>query len=376
MYGSSTGAEDHQASGLKTCLTLYNNSYRGSKLTRILQLLLDGNSKNLITKMKHERLVGTTSTLCSQKGSGDRERFMVQNLRVEYGPGYAKRLEGMLRDMDVSSDLEGKFTNLQQAQETSAIDFHATILTQAFWPTYEPLPLVIPRDVELAQEQFVQFYNEKHNGRKLFWQPNLGTCLLKVVFDEGIKELLLTIMQGTVLLLFSEQDVLSYKQIQENTGLEGVELIRTLQSLACGKLCILTKEPRRQEVAATDVFTFNVAFKSSHARIKIGQILLKEVEKESKEVEEHIQFDRMYQVDAAIVRILKARKQADHPTLMSELPGQLKFNSTATEVKEHIETLIERDYLKRDDTDPSIYHYLVKLGSRPCALKLLNASLF
>ncbi|KAJ2731251.1 hypothetical protein IW152_004698 [Coemansia sp. BCRC 34962] len=283
---------------------------------------------------------------------------MIQKLRVEYGPGYTKRLEGMLRDMDVSNDLEGKFTNLQQAQETSGIDFHATIPTQAFWPAYESLPLVIPLDVELAQEQFVQFYNKKHNDRKLFWQPNLGTCLLKVVFDEGIKELLLTIMQGTVLLLFSEQDMLSYEQIQENTGLEGVELIRTMQSLACGKLRILTKKPRGWDVAATDVFTFNAAFKSLHARIKIRQILLKEVERESEEVEEHVQFDRMYQVDAAIVRILKARKQADHPTLMSELPGQLKFNSTATEVKEHIETLIERDYLKRDDTDPSVYHYL------------------
>ncbi|KAJ2684219.1 hypothetical protein IWW39_005047, partial [Coemansia spiralis] len=63
-------------------------------------------------------------------------------------------------------------------------------------------------------------------------------------------------------------------------------------------------------------------------------------------------------MDAAEVRILKARKQADHPTLMSELPSQPKFNSTATEIKEQIETLIERDYLKRDETDPSIYHYL------------------
>ncbi|KAJ2493974.1 hypothetical protein IWW37_000052 [Coemansia sp. RSA 2050] len=327
-----------------------------SLLDRVVVLFRFINDKDLFEAYYKRDLA--KRLLYNKSVSIDTERSMIQKLRVEYGPGYTKRLEGMLRDMDVSSDLEGKLTNLQQAQETSGIDFHATILTQAFWPAYEPLPLVIPRDVELAQEQFVRFYNEKHNGRKLFWQPNLGTCLLKVVFDEGIKELSLTIMQGTVLLLFSEQDVLSYEQIQENTGLEGVELTRTLQSLACGKLRVLTKEPRGRDVAETDVFTFNAAFKSSHARIKIGQILLKEVENESKEVEEHIQFDRMYQVDAAIVRILKARKQADHPTLMSELPGQLKFNSTATEVKERIETLIERDYLKRDDTDPSIYHYL------------------
>ncbi|KAJ1910263.1 hypothetical protein LPJ71_003252 [Coemansia sp. S17] len=296
--------------------------------------------------------------LYNKSVSADTERSMVQKLRMECGPGFTKRLEGMLRDMDFTSDLDGKFTNLQEAQEANNIGFHVSILTQAFWPTYEPMPLTIPRNVELAQEQFVQFYSEKHNGRKLYWQPNLGTCLLKVSFDEGPKELSLTIVQGTVLLLFSEHDELSYQQIQENTGLEDVELMRTLQSLACGKYRVLAKEPKGRDVAGTDVFTFNAAFTSPQARIKVGQILLKEAEKESKEVEEHIQLDRMYQVDAAIVRILKARKRLDHTALMTELLSRLKFNSTSAEVKERIETLIERDYIKRDDADPSLYHYL------------------
>ncbi|KAJ2872786.1 Cullin-4A [Coemansia aciculifera] len=296
--------------------------------------------------------------LYNKSVSADTERSMVQKLRMECGPGFTKRLEGMLRDMDFTSDLDGKFTNLQEAQEANNIGFHASILTQAFWPTYEPMLLTISRNVELAQEQFVQFYSEKHNGRRLYWQPNLGTCLLKVSFDEGPKELSLTIVQGTVLLLFSESDELSYKQIQENTGLEDVELMRTLQSLACGKHRVLVKEPKGRDVAGTDVFTFNASFTSTQSRIKIGQILLKEAEKESKEVEEHIQLDRMYQVDAAIVRILKARKRADHTALMAELLSRLKFNSTSAEVKERIETLIERDYIKRDDADPSLYHYL------------------
>ncbi|KAJ2907623.1 hypothetical protein GGI21_003703 [Coemansia aciculifera] len=292
--------------------------------------------------------------------SADTERSMVQKLRMECGPGFTKRLEGMLRDMDVSADLDVKFTSLQQTQQAddSNIGFHVNILTQAFWPTYEPMPLAIPRAVELAQEQFVQFYSEKHNGRNLFWQPNLGTCLLKVGFDEGPKELSLTLVQGTIMLLFSERDELSYGQIQRDTGLEDIELMRTLQSLACGKSRVLLKEPKGRDVAATDMFTFNAAFKSPQTRIKISQILLKEAEKESKEVEEHIQLDRMYQVDAALVRILKARKRADHTALMTELLSQLKFNSTSAEVKERIETLIERDYVKRDDSDPSLYLYV------------------
>ncbi|KAJ1812187.1 hypothetical protein LPJ60_006604, partial [Coemansia sp. RSA 2675] len=154
-----------------------------SLLDRVVVLFRFINDKDLFEAYYKRDL--TKRLLYNKSVSIDTERPMVQKLRIEYGLGYTKRLEGMLRDMDVSSDLDGKFTNLQQAQETRGIDFHATILTQAFWPTYEPLPLVIPREVELAQEQFIQFYNKKHNGRKLFWQPNLGTCLLKVTFDEG-----------------------------------------------------------------------------------------------------------------------------------------------------------------------------------------------
>ncbi|KAJ2741902.1 hypothetical protein GGI20_004861 [Coemansia sp. BCRC 34301] len=327
-----------------------------SLLDRVLVLFRFINDKDLFEGYYRRDLA--KRLLYGKSVSVDAERSMVQRLRMECGPGFTKRVEGMLRDMDVSADLDVKFANSQQTREEGDIGFHASILTQAFWPTYEPMPLVIPREVELAQEQFVQFYSEKHNGRNLFWQPNLGTCLLKVEFDEGPKELSLTLVQGTVMLLFSERDELSYEQIQMDTGLEDVELMRTLQSLACGKSRVLTKEPKGRDVAATDVFTFNSAFKSSQMRIKIGQILLKETERESREVEEHVQLDRIYQVDAAIVRIMKARKRADHSALLTELLGQLKFNSTSAEAKERIETLIERDYLKRDDADPSLYHYV------------------
>ncbi|KAJ2086242.1 hypothetical protein GGI16_006643, partial [Coemansia sp. S142-1] len=52
--------------------------------------------------------------LYNKSVSADTERSMVQKLRMECGPGFTKRLEGMLRDMDFTSDLDGKFTNLQE----------------------------------------------------------------------------------------------------------------------------------------------------------------------------------------------------------------------------------------------------------------------
>ena len=43
------------------------------------------------------------------------------------------------------------------------------------------------------------------------------------------------------------------------------------------------------------------------------------------------------QVDAAIVRVMKARKKLSHPLLMSELMSQLKFPAKPLDLKKRIE---------------------------------------
>ena len=45
-------------------------------------------------------------------------------------------------------------------------------------------------------------------------------------------------------MLFNDVERLSLEEIAEATGIEDKELRRTLQSLACGKFRVLTKEPK------------------------------------------------------------------------------------------------------------------------------------
>ena len=47
-----------------------------------------------------------------------------------------------------------------------------------------------------------------------------------------------------VLMLFNDVDSLSLAEIREASGIEDKELRRTLQSLACGKIRVLNKEPK------------------------------------------------------------------------------------------------------------------------------------
>lgn len=94
--------------------------------------------------------------------------------------------------------------------------------------------------------------------------------------------------------------------------------------------------------------------------------------------------DRQYQIDAAVVRIMKMRKTLSHNLLVSELYNQLKFPVKVTrlelltlmffcqytymsdflcflqpgDLKKRIESLIDRDYMERDKETPNQYHYV------------------
>ena len=47
-----------------------------------------------------------------------------------------------------------------------------------------------------------------------------------------------------MLALFNDAPTLSFQDIKEATGIEDAELRRLLQSLACGKMRVLIKEPK------------------------------------------------------------------------------------------------------------------------------------
>ena len=60
------------------------------------------------------------------------------------------------------------------------------------------------------------------------------------------------------------------------------------------------------------------------------------------------------QIDAAIVRIMKTRKSLSHKLLVQELLIQLKFPIRAQDLKKRIESLIDREYLERDEQNPQV----------------------
>jgi cullin 3 len=91
-------------------------------------------------------------------------------------------------------------------------------------------------------------------------------------------------------------------------------------------------------------------------------IAAKEVvnEEPSDAVPSSVEEERRLILDAAIVRIMKARKTLSHNPLLEEVTRQVsnRFNPQPAAVKSRIESLIEREYLKRDENDQRKYIYM------------------
>ncbi|KAM0155808.1 hypothetical protein ACHAPG_005684 [Botrytis cinerea] len=292
--------------------------------------------------------------LMARSASQDAERNMLAKLRGECGNSFTHNLEQMFKDQDISRDEMISYKQSLSNTSKTTLDLQVSVLSSAAWPTYPDIEVNLPAEVARHIEKYDRHYKHKHSGRRLTWKHSLAHSVVKATFKKSVKELLVSGFQAIVLVLFNDLEDgghLSYKDISKATGLVDVELKRTLQSLACAKIRPLAKYPKGRDINDTDTFTINLNFSDPKYRIKINQIQLKETKEENKETHERVIQDRSFETQAAIVRIMKSRKTMTHQNLVAEVINQTKGRGAVepAEIKKHIEKLIEKDYIERED---------------------------
>lgn len=286
--------------------------------------------------------------LMGRSASQDAERNMLQKLKSECGSSFTHNLEQMFKDQELGKDEMAAFKEWLPVNEPnlkSRVDLHVSVLSNAAWPTYPEVRACLPRDVLEVITAFDTYYKQKHTGRRLTWRHNLSHAVVRGQFNRGPKELLVSCFQAVVLVLFNDADkagaegVLGFSEIAQATSIPEPELIRTLQSLACGKARVLNKHPKGRDVNLTDTFTVNKAFTDPKFRVKINQIQLRETKEENKETHKRVTADRQFETQAAIVRIMKARKTMTHAQLVAEVINQTKHRGAvdASDIKVNIE---------------------------------------
>jgi len=329
--------------------------------------------------------------LLNKSVSDDSEKNMISKLKTECGCQFTSKLEGMFKDMSISNMIMEDFKSHIQTSGTnlSGVDLNVRVLTTGFWPTQSAAKCTLASAPRSAFEAFELFYLAKHSGRQLTLQPQLGSADLSALFYGPRREeteskdrpdgpsssttsvaagprkhiIQVSTYQMCILMLFNSRDKLTYEEIKSETAIPERDLVRALQSLAMGKPTqrILVKNPRTKEIEATHLFSVNDGFTSKLYRVKIQTVAAKgESEPERKETRSKVDEDRKHEIEAAIVRIMKARKTMQHNVLVAEVTEQLKsrFLPSPVIIKKRIEGLIEREYLARTPEDRKVYTYV------------------
>lgn len=263
----------------------------------------------------------------------------------------------ILQDLQLAKEKERQFEEwLGRKDVRLPLDMNVTVLTTGFWPSYKALEVALPGEMMVGLEHFAQFHEDTNaKMRRLTWQLGLGSVHIKASFKQTY-ELIVQPAQAAVVLPFNDEPSLSFGELQERTKLPDEDLLRALHSLALARHKILVKEPSTKTIAKTDVFSVNAAFADRARRIRIQ---LPPVD-DRRKVQEDVDKDRKYAIDAAIVRIMKSRKALAHSALIMEVVQQLQrmFQPDIKVIKRCIEGLIEREYLERDATNSQTYKYV------------------
>ncbi|KAJ5585506.1 uncharacterized protein N7459_005306 [Penicillium hispanicum] len=322
--------------------------------------------------------------LMKRSVSMDSERQMISKMKMEVGNQFTQRIEAMFKDMTISEDVTASYKDhvaRTADPDRKPVDLEINVLTSTMWPMEimasrkedVQLPCIFPREVENLKQSFEKFYLDKHSGRKLSWQASMGTADIRATFQRSngrVQRYELNVSTYALIILALFNDVpdgqsLTFKEIQTHSQIPEYDLIRNLQSLAVApKTRVLRKEPMSKDVKPTDRFSVNNDFQSQFVKIRIGVVSggANKVENQDQreETEKKMVEQRGGTIEAAIVRIMKQRKQLAHTQLISEILSQLssRFVPDVNMIKKRIESLIDREYLERVSEEPPSYGYI------------------
>nr|XP_061811648.1 cullin-2 isoform X2 [Nerophis lumbriciformis] len=352
----------------KYCDNLLKKSAKGmteneveDKLTSFITVFKYIDDKDIFQKfyarMLAKRLIHGLSL------SMDSEEAMINKLKQACGYEFTSKLHRMYTDMSVSADLNNKFNNFIKTGETVVdlgISFQIYVLQAGAWPlTHIPSStFAIPQELEKSVQMFELFYNQHFSGRKLTWLHYLCTGEVKLIYLSKPYVAMVTTYQMAVLLTFNNSQTVTYKELQDGTQMNEKELQKTIKSLLDVKM--LNHNSEKEEIDIESTFSLNMSFVSKRTKFKITTAIQKDTPQEMEQTRSAVDEDRKMYLQAAIVRIMKARKVLRHNALIQEVINQSKarFNPSISMIKKCIEVLIDKQYIERSQTSSDEYSYI------------------
>ncbi|CAH8643811.1 unnamed protein product [Schistosoma haematobium] len=358
------------------------------KLRNVLLVLKYVNSKDIFMRVHKSHL--TRRLILETSADNEMEELMAGRLREVGMPAeQINKLGRMFQDIKISHDLTSEFKEKYKISpqcSTSCISNNTPslnldiitikILSGGAW-LLRPQPqssISLPAELEDFLPQIEDFYRQKHQGRSLLWQHHLSHGVLAYTSDHGRYEFEVTTYQLVVLYAWNRRydQHLHLDCLLTSTGLQDVDLRRTLWSLCEHPkleqqiICYSPKVSSEKQFTAKTEFWLNLKFTNTKMgkvqnRRRINLIGRLQLTHEITNEEESMAIVELRQLRAqeGIIKLLKTRKRLHHNELYQELVDLLRFQFVPSKrlIKEVLEWLIDKHYVRRDNNDMNVFVY-------------------
>lgn len=334
------------------------------------------------------------------------EESLINQLRTVCGYEFTAKFQRMFNDVQLTSELNRNFLQYLQTNNMHfKFGHHFHVLTQCSWPISltGTAEFLLPPELQSCTSQFEAFYSAAYQGRKMLWAHNYSTVELNVFCTDKIYQLQAPALHATILLFFDKadcdrvtvKDLLNGLQITvaetkpsgtvnpSTTGQDNRDVMDTsVPDTTLPELDMLQKvlvplfelgiiypetsggTPKSGSNAITvdTGILLNRAFTKKRLKLRVtfGSHGKESTQTEADQVDRQVNEDRRYFIQAAIVRILKTRKQIKHSALIEAVLQQAsnRFQPPVPLIKRCVEGLIDTGYIERNPDDPDQYSYL------------------
>lgn len=275
---------------------------------------------------------------------------------------YHEPLE-MIKTYKTSQDEINKFKQsltYEKIREEKGIDFAPRVLKKIGFEVDTKDTFIPPPEIKDIIDEFVQDYKIKNGTeRKKIEFIYKNSPFITEFIGKNNKKFFITcsMYQGTILYLMDakENKTISIDELMEKTNLSFTSLLLSLEPLV--KIGLIIKNDRN--------YTINTEFDNeiNKGRVKIilrDAISIEKQSKIEKEDKEAIKLNKDIFIDAVIVRKMKSSKTVNYEDLTGFVFLQTKGRYTITndDIKRRIETLVDREYIRRDDENRNLFHYI------------------
>jgi len=331
------------------------------KLDEVIKCLEFVSEKDLFQGNYTRRLA--KRLIFGQSSNTEAERVMIEKLKTVCVYEFSSKIKRMYEDIKNSACQQEEFNKKYQDQ-TFHLD--VKVLQDGCWPFSKVQQnFNLPNTLEASLQNYTSFYEEKHTNRRLKWIYNHSHADLRTCATQKMYVLKVTTFQLGILNSFNEADQLTLSEIRRETALDNKELLKQIKPCVENDILKIVTGQSINELTDETLFAANDAFMKRGTTVKLVPSSQKDKGDnlsagDIKSVNQSVEEDRKFWVQACIARIMKSLKEATYSTLIQRIHSEAanRFQPSTSLIKKSIEVLLEKSFIERKPETPDTYLYV------------------